>query len=372
VRITLVCPYAWDDPGGVQVHVRELTEHLLAGGHEAQVLTPARRRERVEASAPYVRVVGRPIDVRYNASNAPIDPRPWAWRAVAAELRRFSPRVVHVHEPAAPSTAMWATLAARAPVVATFHSAAERSRLFDAAAPILRRAMRRISIRVAVSEAAAAFASRRLGGRYEIVPNGTDVSRWAGASPAELGPGRKLLFVGRLDARKGFPVALEAFARLATDRADLELIVVGDGPQRRAVDSIDPEVRARVRMMGAAPHGTLPTYHAACDVYLGPALGGESFGMVLVEAMAAGIPLVASAIDGYRDIVRDGVDGLLVPPHDPSALAAGAARILDDPELADRLRAGGRDHARSFDWTAVAPKLEALYERAVGGAASLR
>jgi phosphatidyl-myo-inositol alpha-mannosyltransferase len=368
VRIALVCPYAWDDPGGVQVHVRELAEHLQGRGHEVVVLAPVRH----HAPQGYVRAVGRPVDVRYNRSNAPIDPRPWARRAVRLELRRFGPDVVHVHEPLAPSTSMWATLVTTAPVVATFHSAAERSRLFDAAAPLLRRVAARIAIRVAVSASAAAFARERIGGRFEIVPNGTDVSRFADAPAADVGPGTKLLFVGRLDLRKGFPVALAAFAYLGS-RENLHLIVVGDGPQRSAVQDLPDGLRARVTMLGVVPHGALPTYHAACDVYLGPALGGESFGMVLVEAMAAGLPVVASSIGGYRDVVRDGVDGLLVPPKDPIALGRAVARILDDGALAERLRAAGRARARTFDWTNVAPRLEAIYEDAVDrGPSSLR
>ena len=193
-----------------------------------------------------------------------------------------------------------------------------------------------------MSAPAAAFARARIGGRYEIVPNGTDVSRFADAAAADLGPGRKLLFVGRLDLRKGFPVALAAFARLGASREDLRLIVVGDGPERSAVEGLPAGIRTRVEMLGAVANEALPTYHAACDVYVGPALGGESFGMVLVEAMAAGLPVVASAIEGYREVVRDGVDGLLVPPRDPVALSDAVARILDDEVLAARLRAAGR------------------------------
>jgi phosphatidylinositol alpha-mannosyltransferase len=368
VRVALACPYAWDDPGGVQVHVRELAEYLRGRGHVVVVLAPLR----YHATEDYVRPVGRPLDIRYNASNAPIDPRPWSRRAVASELRRFAPQVVHVHEPLSPSTGMWATLEARAPVVATFHSAAARSWLFDLAAPMLRRVARRIAIRMAVSESAAAFARARLGGRFEIVPNGTDVSRFADALPADLGPGPKILFVGRIDARKGFPVALRAFSLLARDRSDLRLIVVGDGPQRDAVGSLAPEVRARVEMLGAVPNDALPTYHAVCDVFVAPALSGESFGMVLVEAMAAGLPVVASAIEGYRDVVRDGVDGVLVPPHEPRALAAAVGKILDDPVLAQRLAAAGRDRADAFDWSRVGAQVLERYERAVRGSASLR
>ena len=165
-----------------------------------------------------MRAVGRPVDITFNRSNAPIDPRPWSVRRVRAELRAFRPDVVHVHEPFTPSTAMWATLAAEAPVVATFHTGAVRSRLYDAAAPLIRRIARRIVVRIAVSRVAERAAAARIGGSFEIVPNGVDVGRFAGAEPADLGEGTKLLFVGRLDERKGFPVAVAAFGRLAAER----------------------------------------------------------------------------------------------------------------------------------------------------------
>jgi phosphatidylinositol alpha-mannosyltransferase len=154
MRIALTCPYAWDDPGGVQTHVRELADRLLGAGHAVTVLAPVRS----EPSQAWVRPVGRPVNVPYNASNAPIDPRPWAIRQVTDELRRFGPDVVHAHEPMTPSTSMWATLASPVPVVATFHSGATRSRLYDVAGPMLRRVARRLTVRVAVSQAAAEFA----------------------------------------------------------------------------------------------------------------------------------------------------------------------------------------------------------------------
>jgi phosphatidylinositol alpha-mannosyltransferase len=362
VRIALVCPYAWDDPGGVQVHVRELALRLADRGHHVVALAPVR--DRVDER--WVVPVGRPVDIPYNASNAPIDPRPWSRRRVRAVLDRFAPDVVHVHEPLTPSTSMWATFESPVPVVATFHSGASRSRLFDLAAPALRRVARRLAVRIAVSEAAASFARERIGGSFEIVPNGVDVARFTGATPADLGPGTKLLFVGRLDERKGFPTTVAAFERLAVDRPDLRLIVAGDGPDRTAADALAPAVRERITFLGTVPNRDLPPIHAACDLYLGASVGGESFGIVLVEAMAAGLPVIASDIPGYDEVVRDGVDGLLVPARDGAALAAAAARVLDDPTLAARLGEAGHTRAGSFDWGIVVGRLEELYARAEG------
>jgi phosphatidylinositol alpha-mannosyltransferase len=269
---------------------------------------------------------------------------------------------------------MWTTLEAGfTPIVATFHSGAARSWMFDAAAPLLRRVARRLAVRIAVSEAAASFARRRLGGAYEIVPNGVDAARFEHAAPADLGSGTKLLFVGRLDARKGFPTAVEAFALLAEERPGLRLIVVGDGPDRAAVATLPASIRDRVSLLGTIPNVDLPPYLAACDVYLGPSVGGESFGVVLVEAMAAGLPVVASDIAGYSEVVRAGVDGLLVWPRDPASLAAAVARVLDEPGLAAGLIEAGHDRARSFDWGAVVTRIEEIYRRTIEDAsASIR
>lgn len=362
MRIALACPYAWDDAGGVQVHVRELGIHLLERGHEVVALSPARRR----AAEPWVRAVGRPVDVRYNASVAPIDPRPWSVRRVRAELRSFHPDVVHAHEPLAPSTGMWATLASDAPVVGTFHAGPDRSLLYDLTAPVLRRIARRLAIRVAVSRRAEEVARSRIGGAFELVPNGLRTEAFRTATPADLGPGRKLLFVGRLHPRKGFLTAVAAFDMIARERPDVRLVVAGDGEQRDLVSMLRPEYRDRVTMLGTVAHEDLPPIHAANDLYLGPAAGGESFGYVLLEAMAAGLPIVASDIPGYREVVDDGVEGFLVPPGDPARLAEAALRVLDDPDLATRLGEAGRKRAGQFDWEVVAAQIESIYDRAAG------
>jgi phosphatidyl-myo-inositol alpha-mannosyltransferase len=365
VKVLLTCPYSWDDAGGVQVHVRELSRRLDAAGHPVLVLAPARRGPR--AGEPWFSPAGRPLDIPYNSSNAPIDPRPWSRRAIAELIAGFGPDVIHAHEPLTPSTSMWATLeAGPVPVVATFHSAARRSLAFDLAAPLLRRVARRLSARIAVSEAAAAFVRKRIGGAFEVIPNGVDVARFRAAVPAEVGEGTKLLFVGRLDARKGFKIAVEAFRIAAASREDLRLIVVGDGPQRDLVESLPAPLRRRVLMVGAVPHVEIPAYYGACDLYLGPAIGGESFGIVLVESMAAGLPLVASDIPGYREVVADGREGLLVPPGDAAAVAAAVDRILGDPALAGRLANAGLARARGYDWSAVTPRIEEIYRRVAG------
>lgn len=363
MRVALVCPFDWAAPGGVQVHVRELAGRLRARGHEVLVLAPASERP----AQAWVRAVGRPVAVPYGGTTAPISPWPATGRRVRAAISAFRPDVVHVHEPFAPSVALFA-LSAGPPVVATFHSGLDRSLLYDLTAPALRRAARRIGERIAVSDRAADVARRRIGGDFVVVPNGVDVERFEDAAPARLPfDGRRLLFVGRLHARKGFPVLVEAFQRLAADHDDLHLVVVGEGTAGGAVERLSAAARGRVVMLGAIANQELPPIHAACDVFVAPNTGGESFGVVLVEAMAAGLPVVASRIRGFVEVVRDGVDGSLVAPGDASALAVAVDRVLRDADLAERLSTSGRERAKTFSWDAVVPRVEAIYERARAG-----
>jgi phosphatidylinositol alpha-mannosyltransferase len=200
----------------------------------------------------------------------------------------------------------------------------------------------------------------------DIVPNGTDVHVFAHAKPAKLPKGRTMLFVGRLEPRKGFPVAVRAFARLAQHYGDLQLIVVGEGVEREAVEVLPRALRSRVHLLGRVSDSALPGYYAAADVFVAPATGSESFGIVLVEAMAAGLPIVASDIDGYREVVRHGREALLVPKGDPAALAGAVQRLFERPDEARALSANGRSRARRYDWDKILMTLESTYADAIG------
>ena len=364
MRIALACPYAWDAPGGVQVHVAQLAEHLRERGHEVLVLAPGSARP----AEPWVRIVGRPVRVRYHGTVAPICFSAASSRRIRESLRRFAPDVVHAHEPLSPSTSMLAVRASSSPVVATFHSYLGRSRLMEAAAPALRTIWRRLDARIAVSEAAAAFLAQAIPGPVEVIPNGVDIGRFARATePADgLPTGRVVLWVNRLDPQKGFRVMVRAFERLAEGRGDVSLVVAGDGADAGAVEALPGALRGRVHMLGRVAHEDLPAYQAGADVFVSPAVGQESFGIVLVEAMAAGVPVVATDIPGYREVVRGGVEGLLVPPGDAGALAEALGRVLDDPELSSRLGTAGAERARAFSWDAVLPRIEEVYERVTG------
>jgi phosphatidylinositol alpha-mannosyltransferase len=364
MRIVQVCPYNWDTNGGVQIHVRQLAQELRGRGHEVLIVAPGD----VVGVREDAHVVGRTLTVLSNGSVARICLSPRARRTMHASIARFAPDLVHIHEPFAPMLSVSATMGATVPVVGTFHSYFDprrlEGRIYGAMAPLLRRVWDRVDRRIAVSGAARLSATSRLGDApMDIVPNGAEVRHFARARPAtHLPTGRKLLFVGRLEPRKGFPIAVRAFAQLAEQYPDLQLVVVGDGPEKHAVDVLSPALRARVQMLGKVTYDALPTYHQAADIFISPATGSESFGIVLVEAMAAGLPLVASDIAGYREVSRHGKEGLLVKPSDPHALADGVRTLLDNPTYARTLGANGATRAQDFAWDRILDQLEVVYE----------
>jgi phosphatidylinositol alpha-mannosyltransferase len=359
MKVLLACPYAWDLPGGVQTHVRQLAATLRARGHEVAVAAPFRS---TAGAAHDVARVGRAVSLPWGGTIVPLCASAASFRRIRALLRAFDPDVVHAHEPFSPSTAMLATLAARRPVVATFHAFIERSRVLDASAPLLRIVWRRVAAAVAVSEAAAECAGRVARAPIEVLPNGvaSPAGRRSGR-PHGLPRGRLVLWTHRLEPRKGFPIAIRAFAELAAELDDVHLVVVGDGPDRTALGLLSDRQRERVTMVGRVSDDAIASLRAAARVLVAPAVGQESFGIALAEAMAAGLPIVASDIVGYREVVRHGVEGLLVPPNDPVALAAALRRVLTEPELAASLGSAGRRRARAYSWDVVAPRLESIY-----------
>lgn len=363
MKVALVSPYALDVPGGVQAHVVALASALRTAGHHAEVVAPG--------AGDHHRV-GSARGVRFNGSVAPIALSPAAARRTRAALARIAPDVVHVHEPLVPAVGPAAVTCEVAPTVGTFHAWSDRDRLYRAARPLARRVTDRLAGWLAVSPAAAAHHGGALGvdpGAFALVPNGVDVARFADAEPLEelVDPERPaVLFVGRLERRKGLEPLVRAFTRLKGDRPEVRLLVVGDGPERRRCEELlPPRLRADVTFLGRVDHDVLPRCYASADVYASPALGGESFGIVLLEAMAAGVPLVASDIPGYRSVARDGEQGRLVPPDDPGALADALGALLDNAALRAAMGRAGRRTAQAYDWPEIAAQAAAAYRRAL-------
>lgn len=374
MKVALVSPYALDVPGGVQAHVVALASALRDQDHEVTVLGPGGSaagdgRDPRDDSVD----LGGHLRVPFNGSVAPVALDPRAARRTRRALDRLGPDVIHVHEPLVPWAGLAAATSDAAPVVGTFHAWSDASRLYRAARPVARRVLDHLAVSLAVSDAAAHYHAGALGrspSHFRVVPNGVDVARFADAAPlADLADAGRptLLFVGRLERRKGLEPLIRAFTRLKSDRPDLRLLVVGNGPERARCEAmLPPRLRQDVTFLGRIDDEDLPRAYATADLYVAPALGGESFGIVLLEAMAAGRPLVASDIPGYRSVATDGRQGRLVPPGDPVALADAIAALLDNPVLRDAMAADGRRSVAAYDWARVAARVADTYRGALG------
>ena len=377
MRIVLVSPYDLGVPGGVQSHVRHLAAALLATGDEVVLLGAGERgvqrgvaaRGAAPGAAAEV-TVGATRGVPFNGAVAPIAVGAGAGLRTVQVLRTLAPDVVHVHEPLVPTVGPAAVLGAPAPVVVTLHAWSDTDRAYRLVRPLGRRLLARAGAALAVSPAAASYHAGALGvaeDRLAVVPNGVDVARFAAARaqvaaapPGDTPP--SVVFVGRLEPRKGVLVLARAYRELLRTHPDVHLTVIGDGPQRgELVDLLSGVPTGQVELAGRVEGGRLATALAAADVAVAPALGGESFGIVLLEAMAAGTAVVASSIPGYRGVVTDGVDGLLVPPGEVTGLACALAALLDEPARRARMVAAGTATAERHDWPVVARSLRAHY-----------
>lgn len=371
MRIGLVCPYAWDVPGGVQAHVRDLAEALLALGHDVSVLAPAEDPGPGEPPLPsYVVPAGRALPVPYNGSVARLSFGPLSTYRVRKWLRDGGFDVLHVHEPTAPSLGLLAVAMAEGPVVATVHTATTRSRALAAAGPALQPALERLSARIAVSPAARKVVVEHLGGDAVLIPNGVSVERFVRAEPLPGWPGEggAVGFLGRTDEpRKGLPVLLEAFIRLASPRPGLRLLVAGPGDGAAVRSALPAELHDRVEVLGRVSEADLPRVYRSVDVYCAPNLGGESFGIVLLEAMAAGAAVVASDLEAFRRVLDDGRAGGLAAVGDAAALADALAGVLDDPERRRALTRAGAEVVARYDWSVVAREVVEVYETVTAG-----
>jgi phosphatidylinositol alpha-mannosyltransferase len=368
VKVGLVCPYTWDVPGGVQEHIMGLAEALIELGHQVSVISPA------DDDAPlpsYVVPAGRAVPVPYNGSVARLAFGFLSASRVKRWLREGGFDVLHVHEPAAPSLSLLACWVADGPIVATVHTAIPRSRAMHAAEPILQSALEKISGRIAVSEAARTTLVEHFGGDAVLIPNGVSVRKFEKADPLPGWPGTggALGFLGRMDEpRKGFAILLRAFEMLAVERPGLRLLVAGHGDADEALARTPAALRDRIVLLGQVSDSDKVRVYHSVDVFCAPNTGGESFGIVLAEAMAAGAPIVASDLDAFRQVLRRGQAGELFPTGNAAELAAAAGRLLDQPELRAGLSAAASAAVRAYDWPVVARDVVRVYEAVVPAA----
>ena len=372
MRIGLVCPYSWDVPGGVQYHVRDLAETLRGMGHHVEVLTPAEREESLPAE--HVTFAGRTVPVPYNGSMASMQFGPVSAARVRRWLREGHFDVVHVHEPASPSVSLLVCMIAEGPVVATFHAATIRSKALAAVGPMVRPWLEKISGRIAVSDFARRVQVEHLGGDAVIIPNGVHVASFA-EGPTLPGhtrgvDGPTIGFLGRYDEpRKGLPVLLEAMRAVVRRYPGAQLLVAGRGDPAEARELIGEDLLASVALLGELSEADKAAFLRSVDVYCAPNLLGESFGVVLIEALAAGAPIVASDLDAFARVLEGGEAGVLVRRGDPAALARALSDLLAEPDRRAELSARGRTAAAGYDWAVVARRILAVYETvlAAGG-----
>lgn len=371
MRIGLVCPYAFDVPGGVQFHVRDLAEYFIAQGHDVSVLAPV---DDDATSLPaYVTSCGRAVPVRYNGSVARLTFGPVTSSRVSRWLEEGDFDVLHLHEPVTPSASLMALWASSEPVVATFHTSNIRSRAMHAANPLLRPSTEKIRARIAVSEEARDTVRRHLGGDAYIVPNGVDtgrftpdgaVTQWTGTSERPT-----LAFLGRIDEpRKGLAVMVAAMPAILDALPGARLVVAGPGEVDEISERLNPRVRAATEFLGAVSEDDKVALLRSADLYIAPHTGGESFGIVLVEAMAAGAPVLASDLKAFTAVLGSGPAGRTFPVGDSAALAKEALDLVATPAERARLRDLGLRRARSFDWNVVAERVMAVYETVIEGA----
>jgi phosphatidyl-myo-inositol alpha-mannosyltransferase len=370
MRIGVVCPYSWDVPGGVQEHIRDLAEALIDLGHEVSVISPA---DDDDALPAYVVPAGRAVAVPYNGAVARLAFGPLSANRVRRWLKDGRFDVLHVHEPAAPSLSLLACWAADCPIVATVHGANPRSRALHVAEPILRSALEKISARIAVSEAARTTLVQHLGGDAVLIPNGVSVARYRKADPLPgwPGDGGAIGFLGRMDEpRKGLPVLLRAFEIVGMQRPGLRLLIAGPGDADEVMVRVTAGLRDRVILLGQVSESVKVRVYHSVDVFCAPNTGGESFGVVLAEAMAAGAPIVASDLDAFRRVLRGGRAGELFSNGDAEDLAAAIGRLLDDPGRRATLSAAAAAAVRAYDWPAIARDVLKVYQTVVPNAAT--
>ena len=376
MRVALVSPYSYTYPGGVGRHVEALAQELMELGHDVRLLVPydpddriARVTHRGARPQPrplpdHVVPMGRTLGLPMNGAVSNLATFPKSVGLLGRQLRHGGYDIVHVHEPNAPYLSWYATEASKAPVVATFHTYSTAGLVNRFAASFIgaRRLYAKLSARIAVSEAAQWTAQRYYGGRYRIVPNGVDLSaaRPDGARPNES---LRIVFVGRAEERKGLPVLLRAFEALRGVGVPARLTVAGPTQEEVEPLLLDPE---GIEIAGQVDDATKWKLLGEADILCAPSLGGESFGMVLTEAFASGTPVVASDIAGYRDVVRNGTDGVLVPVGDAVALGETLLELASDPKRRAEMGKAALESAERFAWPNVAKEIEAVYEEALG------
>ena len=365
LTIGIVCPYGWDTPGGVQNHVRDLAEFLIEAGHNVSVLAPA-----IDESVlpPYVVNAGKPISIPYNGAVARVLFGPIAFARVRQWITSGNFDILHLHEPAIPSISLLACWAAEGPMVGTFHAAAKHQKVIYAIGPILEPAIEKLSARIAVSEAARLTLTNHLETDAVVIPNGIYAKRYANGVRQEKWSGNTIGFIGRFEEpRKGLQVLLDALPIIARFAPDVRVLVAGPGDSEEISKSIDPQLRHRFEFLGRISETEKADFMSSVAIYVAPNTGGESFGIILAEALAGGACVVASDIAAFDSLLGGGEFGALFSSEDSTDLAKTIIDLLRSESKRNELSVKGKEHAQIFDWEVVAEQIFSIYEMAMVG-----
>ncbi len=366
MKIGLVSPYDYTFPGGVTNHIAYLAHYFIQWGHKVKIIAPCSGKG-IHYFEEEVVAIGKPVPIPFGGSVARIPVSPWLPARVGEILAKEDFDILHLHEPFAPMVCISALLKSNYANVGTFHACYSKPRIYWIGKPIFRRWLPRLQGKIAVSKPALDFVSRHLPGEYRIIPNGIDIERFTPDGPKReefIDSRLNILFVGRLERRKGLGHLLSACARVKRSFPNFRLIVVGPGTvlrfkYERSIK--DMGLADNVVFVGFVPSTELPSYYRSADIFCAPATGGESFGIVLLEAMACGKPVVATNIGGYASVLAHGEEGLLVPPRDEESLARALLSLLENKALRQQMGAKGKIKAEKYSWTNVARQVMDYY-----------
>ncbi|ASY21321.1 phosphatidylinositol alpha-mannosyltransferase [Candidatus Planktophila dulcis] len=368
-RIGIVCPYGWDTPGGVQSHVGDLAQYLIRQGHFVSVLAPAIDEENLPD---YVTSAGRPIAIPYNGAVARVLFGPIAFSRVRQWIANGNFDVLHLHEPAIPSISLLACWAAEGPMVGTFHAAAKRQKVTFAVAPILEPVIEKLTARIAVSEAARETLTEHLETDAIVVPNGIYADLYRDGVTDQRWTGNTLGFIGRFEEkRKGLDVLVAALPSIIAKFPDLKVFVAGPGDAQEVLKEIYPYLHSRFEFLGRISESEKANFLASVGLYIAPNTGGESFGIILAEALAGGASVVASDIPAFDSLLGHGAYGTLFASEDSQDLAKKVIALLGDEEGRRAIAQRGKKYAQEFDWDVVAEKIYDVYEMAMVGGSTV-
>lgn len=367
IKIGMVCPYGWDSPGGVQTHIRELTRHLLDEGHQVSVFAPVTNEESIQED--WLVNAGKPISIPVNGSVARVLFGPIASSRVKQWIAQGDFDLLHLHEPAIPSLSLLACSAATGPMVGTFHVSSPKQKAIYAIGPILEPIVEKLTARIAVSESARKTLKEHFDTDAVVIPNGIEGAQYANAQPTIHWRNPNTLgFIGRFEEpRKGLQVLLAALPIIARFIPDVRILIAGPGDGDEFIKGLDVGLRNRIVFLGYLTDQEKASLLKSIDIYVAPNTGGESFGIILTEALSAGTPVVASDIPAFKAVLENGDAGLLFKNEDSSDLAKVLIGLLRDSEKQKQLSNRGKLSSQKYDWQVVAEQILTVYEMAMAG-----